>query len=72
MLYVVLLYCTVCLTFRLSEYRLIITEPEATNCFSINFQVSNNQLNFIKIHFDASSNPARDNEFFVLCSVRLI
>ena len=24
---------------RQSEYRLVITEPEATNCFSINFQV---------------------------------
>ena len=35
------------------EYRLVITEPEATNCFSINFQVftNNNQHNFIKIHF---------------------
>ena len=38
---------------RRSEYRLVITEPEATNCFSINFQVSanNNPLNFTKIHF---------------------
>ena len=38
---------------RRSEYRLVITEPEATNCFSINFQVftSNNRHNFIKIHF---------------------
>ena len=34
--------------------RLVISEPEATNCFSINFQVftNNNQLNFTKIHFD--------------------
>ena len=33
-------------------YRLVITEPEATNCFNINFQVFtyNNQLN-IKINF---------------------
>ena len=39
---------------RRSEYRLVITEPhEATNCFSINFQVltNNNRLNFTKIHF---------------------
>jgi hypothetical protein len=38
---------------RRSEYRLVITEPEATNCFSINFQVftNNNPHNFIKIHF---------------------
>ena len=29
------------------------TEPEATNCFSTNFQAftNNNQHNFIKIHF---------------------
>ena len=35
---------------RRSEYRLVTTEPEATNCFSINFQVltNNNQHNFIK------------------------
>ena len=34
-------------------YRLVITESEATNCFSINFQVfaNNNRLNFTKIHF---------------------
>ena len=38
---------------RRSEYRLVIPEPEATNCFSINFQVltNNNEHNFIKIHF---------------------
>ena len=32
-------------------YRLVITELEATNCFSINFQVfsNDNQLNFTKI-----------------------
>jgi hypothetical protein len=38
---------------RRSEYRLVITEPEATNSFSINFQVftNNNPHNFIKIHF---------------------
>ena len=36
---------------RRSEYRLVITEHEATNCFSINFQVftNNNQHKFIKI-----------------------
>ena len=36
-----------------SEYRLVIIEPGATNCFSINFQVvtNNNQDNFIKNHF---------------------
>ena len=35
------------------QYRLVITEPEAPNCFSINFEVftNNNQLNFTKIHF---------------------
>ena len=33
---------------RRSEYRLVIPEPEATNCFSINFQVftKNNQHTF--------------------------
>ena len=38
---------------RRSEYRLVITEPEATICFSINFQVftKKNQHNFIKTHF---------------------
>ena len=38
------------LRLRLSEHRLVITESEATNCFSINFQVftNNNQHNFIK------------------------
>ena len=36
-----------------SEYGLVITEPEATNCFLTNFQVfaKNNQHNFIKILF---------------------
>ena len=36
---------------RRSEYRLLITEPEAINCFSINFLVftNNNQHNFYKI-----------------------
>ena len=35
---------------RRSEYRLVITEPEATNCFSTNFHVftNNNQLSFTK------------------------
>ena len=35
------------------QYRLVITEPEAPICFSINFEVfsNNNQLNFTKIHF---------------------
>ena len=35
------------------KIKLVITEPEATNCFSINFQVFtiNNQHNFMKIHF---------------------
>ena len=33
------------------DYKPLFTEPEATNCFSINFQVftNNSQLNFIKI-----------------------
>ena len=33
-----------------SDYRLVITEPEVTNCFSINFQAftNNSQHNFIK------------------------
>ena len=37
-----------------SLYRLVITEPDATNCFSINFQVfaNNNQHNIVKIHFN--------------------
>ena len=37
---------------RRSEYRLVITEPEATNCFSINFQVFTKIMKTtIKIHF---------------------
>ena len=37
----------------MNQYSFIITEPEATNRFIINFQVfrNNNQHNFIKIHF---------------------
>ena len=36
---------------RRTEYRLVITKPEATNCFSINLQVftNNNQHNFILV-----------------------
>ena len=36
-----------------SECRLVITETEASNCFSINSHMftNNNQHNFIKIHF---------------------
>ena len=36
-----------------NEYMLVITETEATNCFSINFQVftsNNNQHSLIKMH----------------------
>ena len=39
---------------EVNNYRLVITGPEATNCFSINFQVftNNNQHNFINIDFN--------------------
>ena len=39
---------------EVNNYRLVIAGPEATNCFSVNFQVftNNNQHNFIKIHFN--------------------
>ena len=42
---------------RRSEYRLVITEPEATNCFSINFQVftNNNPHNLNKFIFTINS-----------------
>ena len=38
---------------HVNEYRLVITLPSVTNCFSINFQVftNNNQHNFVKNHF---------------------
>ena len=50
---------------------LVTTEPEATNCFTINFQVfiTNGQHNSIKIHLNLllykkaeSCNHLRDNE----------
>ena len=48
---------------RRSEYRLVITEPKATNCFSINFQVfKKNQHNCIKIYF--RKNICKNSLFF--------
>ena len=48
----------------ISEYGLVIIEPEETNCFSINFQVftNSNQHNFINIHFKFITVQKRQKE----------
>ena len=45
---------------RRSEYRLVITEPEVTNCFSINFQVFTKKINTTLQKFTSEKNICKN------------
>ncbi len=50
-------------TSRRGEYELVITEPAATNCFNINFQVSLSRKFCVYLHFTPLFTSWREHEF---------